>query len=180
MRLSALLPLAGFLIVAGLLAIGLTRDPSQVKTQMIDRPVPKFNLQSLHDPNVVYTQDQLKGRVSVVNVFGSWCAPCAIEHPLWTQLPREREFALVGVNWRDERARGQGWLKRLGDPYDAVLFDELSLLAIGLGVTGAPETFIVDLSGTVRFKHAGIVTQPIWDETFAPLIETLNTVEGSR
>lgn len=175
MKFSALLPLLGFLVLGGFFALGLREDPSEIKTQMINRPVPEFTLSSVADGDAVLTRDILVGQVSLVNVFGSWCAPCLLEHPVWTGLDTsERGFALIGVNWRDERDRAQNWLTQNGDPYDAVLFDDLSLLAIGLGVTGAPETFIVDKMGTVRYKHTGIVTPQIMRDTLMPVIAQLS------
>ncbi len=173
MKPAALLPLGVFLVLTGFFAFGLTKDPTQIKTQMTNRPVPNFTLSSLEDALVVHTQDDLRGRVSLVNVFGSWCAPCAIEHPNIVEIGKQDVVRLVGVNWRDDRAAGQDWLERLGDPYDIVLFDDLSLLAIGMGVTGAPESYIVDKSGVVRYKHVGIVTPQIWRDTLLPIVNDL-------
>ncbi len=173
MKPAALIPLAIFLVLGGLFAMGLTKDPSAIKTQMIDRPVPDFILTDLRDETVTYTQADLRGQVSLVNVFGSWCTPCAVEHPTIVDIGQQDVVRIVGVNWRDERAAGQAWLNRLGNPYDIVLFDDLSLLAIGLGVTGAPESFIVDASGTVRYKHTGMVTPQIWRDTLLPIINDL-------
>lgn len=176
MKFAALVPLAVFLVLGGFFALGLTKDPSAIKTQMIDRPVPDFTLTDLRDPAVSYTQDDLRGQISLLNVFGSWCTPCAVEHPVIVDIARQDVVRIVGVNWRDEREAGQAWLDRLGNPYDMVLFDDLSLLAIGIGVTGAPESYIVDASGTVRFKHTGMVTPQVWRETMLPIINDLKKV----
>jgi len=178
MKLSSLFPLLAFLVLGGFFALGLREDPSEIETQMINRPVPAFTLSSVSDAEAMLTRDILVGQVSVVNVFGSWCAPCLLEHPVWTGLDeRQRDFALIGVNWRDERDKAQNWLTQNGDPYDSVLFDDLSLLAIGLGVTGAPETFIVDQTGTVRYKHTGIVTPKVMRETLMPMIAELSETQ---
>lgn len=173
MKPAALLPFLAFVVLAGLFAVGLTKGPAQIKTQMIDRPVPDFTLTDLLDESRTYSQEDLRGQVSLVNVFGSWCAPCAVEHPSINAIGEQGVVRIIGVNWRDERQAGQNWLARLGNPYDMVLYDDLSLLAIGLGVTGAPESYIVDASGTVRYKHVGILTPQIWRETLLPIVNDL-------
>lgn len=173
MKLAALLPLIVFAALGGMFALGLTKDPTQVKTQTVNRPVPNFTLTDLRNERKTYTQDDLRGDVSLVNVFGSWCAPCALEHPTIVDIGRQGTVRIVGVNWRDDRSAGQDWLARLGNPYDMVLFDDLSLLAIGLGVTGAPESYIVDAAGTVRYKHTGILTPEDWRESMLPIVNTL-------
>ena len=173
MRPAALLPLAIFVALGGMFAIGLTKNPNLVKTQTLDRPVPDFSLTDLTDSSRLYSQEDLRGEVSLVNVFGSWCTPCTIEHPNIVAIGEQDVVRIVGVNWRDEREAGQNWLDRWGNPYDIVLFDDLSILAIGLGVTGAPESYIVDKTGTVRYKHVGILTPQIWRETLLPIVNDL-------
>ena len=171
MTVRGLIPLGIFLGLAALLAIGLTRDPSLLPSEMIDRPFPEFELATLDDPSSVLTQ--LPPEVALVNIFGSWCASCVVEHPKIMELSRRGEARIIGINWRDTREKGRRWLDHYGDPYSLILFDYSSQLAIDLGVTGAPETFVVDKTGRVRYKHVGIITDAVWKDILQPLVTSL-------
>lgn len=169
----ALIPLAIFgLLIIGF-AFGLTRDPSVLPSEMVDRPVPHFTLPSVYEDQPEITEAVFQGRISLLNVFGSWCAACVTEHPKLVEIGAQTDLQLIGVDWRDTREAGQRWLSRYGDPYDAVIFDDTSLLAIDLGITGAPETFLVDQAGRIRFKHVGIITDDVWEDDFLPRIAKL-------
>lgn len=169
--LKSLIPLAIFAGLAIFFAIGLTRDPTQLPSELIDRPLPEFEMTTLSGEAV--TQDKLLGEPSLLNVFGSWCVACLIEHPLFMELTEDPDFKLVGVNWRDTRENANRWLTRHGDPYDLILFDPESRLAIDLGVTGAPETFVLDAKGQIRYKHTGPISADDWANTLRPLIQSL-------
>ncbi|MGB6229503.1 MAG: DsbE family thiol:disulfide interchange protein [Litorimonas sp.] len=169
--LKALVPLALFLGLAVFLAVGLTRDPSQLPSELIDRPVPEFELTTLDGEPV--TEADLAGEVALLNIFGSWCVACLAEHPLFMELSGTPDFHMIGVNWRDRRDKANSWLERHGDPYDLIVFDPDSRLAIDLGVTGAPETYVIDRSGRIRYKHVGVVTQAVWEDELRPLMAAL-------
>lgn len=168
-----LIPLFIFLGLGALFAVGLTKDPRQLPSELINQPIPDFTLSELYAPDVTLTQEIFKGDVSLLNVFGSWCVACNVEHPLLMEIAAQDTVALIGIDWRDERANGQAWLKARGNPYETVIFDNESLLAIRLGVTGAPETFIIDERGYIRYKHTGIITDKVWAQTLRPLIQNL-------
>lgn len=172
MKLKALVPLfvfAGLVIAFG---FGLTRDPSLLPSEMIDRPFPAFELKDLYTEDMV-TEEVFKNEVSLVNVFGSWCVSCEIEHPKLMELGRNETVRLIGVDWRDTEEKGKRWLARNGNPYDQVIFDGESRLAIDLGVTGAPESFLVDPSGNIRYKHVGIITDEVWSDILEPIVNNL-------
>lgn len=169
--LKSLIPLAIFAGLAIFFAIGLTRDPTQLPSELIDRPLPEFEMMTLSGEAV--THDKLLGEPALLNVFGSWCVACLIEHPLFMELTEDPDFKLVGVNWRDTREDANRWLTRHGDPYDLILFDPESRLAIDLGVTGAPETFVLDAKGQIRYKHTGPISADDWANTLRPLIQSL-------
>lgn len=171
-KLKGLIPLALFAVLAIFLAIGLTRDPSKLPSELINRPLPTFDMQTLSG-EPIKTED-LVGEVALLNVFGSWCVACLTEHPLLMDLAEQDAVKIIGVNWRDTKIKANRWLTRYGNPYDPIIFDADSLLAIDLGVTGAPETFVVDKKGQIRFKHTGPVTQDVWADSLRPLINTLN------
>lgn len=170
--LKGLIPLALFAVLAIFLAIGLTRDPSKLPSELIDRPLPTFEMQTLSGEPIV-TAD-LVGEVALLNVFGSWCVACLVEHPLLMDLSDRGAVKVIGVNWRDTIVNAERWLTRYGNPYDAIIFDADSHLAIDLGVTGAPETFVLDQKGRIRYKHTGPVTDEVWIDSLRPLINTLN------
>lgn len=171
-KLKGLIPLALFAVLAIFLAIGLTRDPSKLPSELINRPLPTFDMQTLSGEPI--KTENLVGEVALLNVFGSWCVACLTEHPLLMDLAEQDAVKIIGVNWRDTKIKANRWLTRYGNPYDSIIFDADSLLAIDLGVTGAPETFVVDKKGQIRFKHTGPVTQDVWADSLRPLINTLN------
>lgn len=175
--LKGLIPLALFAVLAVFLAIGLTRDPSKLPSELIDRPLPTFAMETLSGEPISSTD--LLGEVAMLNVFGSWCVACLVEHPLMMELSERGAVKIIGVNWRDTKDNANRWLTRYGDPYDPIIFDSDSHLVIDLGVTGAPETFILDRDGRIRYKHTGPITEDIWTDTLRPLINTLNAETSS-
>lgn len=170
-------PLIGLLFLAILFGFGLTRDPSVLPSEMIDRPVPEFELTDLYQSDRVLTQDMFLKDVSLINVFGSWCIACEVEHPKLMALAQLDGLNLIGIDWRDTREKGQRWLQKNGNPYDVIIFDGESRLAIDLGVTGAPESFIVDKEGRIRYKHVGIITDEVWSKILRPIIAELESEE---
>ncbi|MEM1147428.1 MAG: DsbE family thiol:disulfide interchange protein [Pseudomonadota bacterium] len=172
MNWSRMQPAALFGVLVIFLAIGLTRDPSKIPTEMIDRPLPEFALPELRAQTTI-TQSDLIGETALVNVFGSWCAACLEEHPTLMELSQDKVVRIVGINWRDDRQDAVDWLKRHGDPYDQIIFDAESDLVIEMGVTGAPETFIVDPTGRIRYKQIGPITADVWRETIRPVLDAI-------
>ena len=169
----ALLPLCLFLLIGIAFAIGLTKDPRRMSSELINQPFPAFFLTELYDETEVLTEDIVKGKVSLINVFGSWCVACNVEHPVLMDIAKGEEVTLIGMDWRDERPKAKRWLAERGNPYDKIIFDNESTLAITLGVTGAPESFITDKAGQIRHKHVGVITPKIWRETLLPVIKNL-------
>lgn len=168
--LKALLPLFIFLALGIAFAIGLTKDPRILPSQLINRPFPQFELPDLFDEAQILDNSDLQGQVTLVNIFGSWCVACEQEHGMLMKLARDKEIVLLGVDWKDTREKGMRWLERGGNPYTRVAFDEDSKLVIDLGVTGAPESFIVDKKGQIRYKHVGPITEDIWENDLKPLV----------
>lgn len=173
MKLSRLLPVGVFGVLVIFLAIGLTRDPSVIPTEMIDREMPAFELPELRNQATLVSQADLVGQVTLVNVFGSWCVACLQEHPTLMQLSRNDTVRIVGINWRDDRDDALAWLAKHGDPYEAIVFDAESELVIEIGVTGAPETFVLDPSGRIRYKQIGPITPEVWTKTIRPVIDAI-------
>jgi cytochrome c biogenesis protein CcmG/thiol:disulfide interchange protein DsbE len=173
MKRSAWLPLALFAVLALLLGVGLRLNPREVPSPFIGKPAPAFALPQLADPGRTLSAAELKGRVWVLNVWASWCAPCRDEHPLLVDVARRRQVTLVGLNYKDDRRNAQEWLRRLGDPYTATVVDADGRASIDYGVYGVPESFVIDRDGIVRLKHVGPLTREVWSRDFEPLLQRL-------
>jgi cytochrome c biogenesis protein CcmG, thiol:disulfide interchange protein DsbE len=172
--LKYIVPLALFLVLAGFLAVGLNRDPREVPSPLIGKPAPAFALTRLDDANVTIKRDDLLGKVWILNVWASWCAPCRDEHPALVDFARRKPVPVIGLNYKDQRRAGSDWLRQLGNPYDATLFDSDGRVGIDFGVYGVPETFVMDKAGIVRFKHTGVLTPEIIATRIEPLLVQLN------
>ena len=166
-----------FLVFAGLaifFAVGLTKDPRRLDSMLINQAIPDFDLAPIKGRDKGLSSADLKGDVSLVNIFGSWCVACQAEHPFLMKLKETKIVPLHGIDWREESPdAGPNWLKRYGDPYTLIGDDPRSRAAIAFGVTGAPETFLVDKAGVIRYKHIGPITQSDWDKTIWPMIQEL-------
>lgn len=172
------------LVIVGMLFAalwaGLFRNPGEVPSPHIGRPVPEFALPELHDPDNTFTHEALRGRISLLNVFGTWCPGCHEEHPLlmaWAAQP-PYGVPIYGLNWKDDRDAAIAWLQRDGNPYERIAFDAEGDVAIDWGVYGAPETFLIDSSGRIRLKHIGVITESVIVEKLIPAIEALRAEEG--
>ena len=173
-RILYLVPLAAFFMLAAWFAIGLTRDPSKLPSALLDRPAPEFALRELAGSDVpALSSASLQGKVSLVNVFASWCVPCRAEHPILMRLARENGVPVYGISYKDKAADSLKFLRELGNPYAAIGHDESGRVGIEWGVYGVPETFVVDRTGRIRHKHVGPIT-PKDLETLLPLIGNLS------
>lgn len=172
-RAALFLPLAVFLTLVGYFAIGLTRNPSEIRSALIDRPLPDLDLPVPGDDTARFRTDAFRGKVSLLNIFASWCVACRVEHPLLMRLAGERAVPIYGLAWKDKRQDLEDWLAELGDPYTLIGDDITGRAAIDLGVTGAPETFVIDRNGNVRYKHIGPIDDYIWMNTLKPIIDRL-------
>jgi len=169
-----ILPLAVFLVLLAFLAVGLKLDPREVPSPLIGKPAPGFNLTRLDDPAKSMRREDMLGKVWMLNVWASWCAACRDEHPHLLAFARTKQLPIYGLNYKDTRDEGLGWLARFGDPYDASLFDQDGRVGIDFGVYGVPETFIIDKQGVIRFKQIGPVTPTIIETRIVPLLKELN------
>ncbi|MBA2410035.1 MAG: DsbE family thiol:disulfide interchange protein [Gammaproteobacteria bacterium] len=168
-----LLPAALFAVLVVFLGLGLNRDPSMVPSPLIDKPAPAFSLPHLKHPAQRFTHRDLRGNVSLVNVWATWCVACYGEHPVLVALARSGQVPIYGLNLKDKRPAAIRWLRELGDPYAAIAFDADGRVAIDWGVYGAPETFVVDSGGIIRYKHIGPLTAEVLTETILPLVRRL-------
>lgn len=174
-RAGFLVPLAIFLFLVVILAMGFgLKDPHLLPSQLINRPFPAFNLPVLTKASLTVNQEDLKGKVSLVNVWATWCPACVVEHPELLNIAGSREVRLIGINYKDEGAKAREWLVRRNDPYEFNIVDKDGKLGIELGVYGAPETFVVDAGGVIRYRHVGAITAEEWENTLKPLVRNLS------
>ena len=172
-RIGYLVPGLVFVALLVLLAIGLTRDPTIVPSPLIGKPIPEFSLQPLPGRGDGLANADLANKVSLVNVFASWCLACRDEHPLFMRLAAEGILPIQGINYKDRPEDAERWLAQLGDPYTRIGADRDGRAAIEWGVYGVPESFLVDQNGKILYKHIGAVTPKALEETILPLVEEL-------
>jgi len=169
----------GFLVVAALLSGGIymaSRDPGfarKLPSVLIGKQVPEFKLRELLDPTRTVSPDHYKGKVWLLNVWGSWCRECWREQGYLTELAQQQKLVIVGIDWRDQAPDARDMLNRAGNPYVAIGVDPHSDAVVDLGVYGAPETFVIDKKGVIRHKVIGAVTPEVWETQVAPLIRRL-------
>jgi cytochrome c biogenesis protein CcmG, thiol:disulfide interchange protein DsbE len=168
-----LVPLAVFIALVGFFAVGLMRDPREVPSPFIGKPAPGFRLETLHQPEKAFTPDDMKGKVWLLNVWASWCVSCRVEHPLLVEMARNKVVPIVGLNYKDKREDGTRWLAKFGDPYALSAWDIDGRVGIDYGVYGAPETFVIDKQGVIRYKQIGPITRETLDKVLMPLIRKL-------
>ena len=168
-----LLPLAIFLAIAFFLWRGLALNPREVPSPLIGKKVPAFNVPLLNDAAKTLSDADLRGKVYLLNVWGSWCVSCREEHPVLVELAKRGTIPLYGLNWKDRHADAMQWLARYGDPYVASGVDADGRVAIDFGVYGAPETYLVDREGIIRFKQTGPLTWQIIEQKIMPLVAKL-------
>jgi len=168
-RLMLTLPAAAFAGLAGMFVWGLTRDPSQLPSALIGREVPQFRLPPVRGRTLGLSSGDLKGQVSLVNFFASWCAPCRLEHPIFLDLSRKGIVPLHSINFKDAPENAAQWLNTLGDPYARTGADLDGRVGIDWGVYGIPETFVIGADGRIAYRHIGELTRQALDETILPL-----------
>lgn len=173
-----LLPLGIFVALVALLGAGLKLNPRLVPSPLIGKSVPEFSLPRLADQGTTLSQSDLIGKVTLINVWATWCVGCREEHPLLVRLAEEGQVPIYGLNYKDDRAEALRWLARYGNPYVASAYDADGTVGIDLGVYGLPETFVVGPDGVIAYKHIGPVTAEVWRDKMRPVLESLRQSSG--
>lgn len=163
-----ILPIVVFLALAGVLYIGIQHSPnkSTMVSALLGKPAPEFELPILGDASHRISSRDLAGKPWVLNVWGTWCPECRVEHDTLMAIARQNAVPLIGLNWRDDDAAATEWLNQLGNPYSVVAVDREGRTAIDFGVYGAPETFFIDAGGLVQYRHVGGMTAEVWQREF--------------
>ena len=169
-----LIPLVIFIVLAVFLAIGLTRDPHELKSVLINKPAPAFRVPQLKAADKTISNEDLRGKVWLLNVWASWCVACREEHPYLIEYARSGVVPIYGLNYKDRREDALATLDELGDPYAVSAVDFDGRVGIDFGVYGAPETYIIDQGGTIRFKYVGPMMPDVWKEKILPVVQELN------
>lgn len=169
----AIAPIITFIILVFFFWFALDKDPTKLNSNLIDKPVPEFKLPALENPEIVYTPDSLPDELFLLNIWGSWCGPCHIEHPYLMKFAQQYEVPIVGVNYKDKTLDGLEFIESKGNPYSMIIADQEGQFGIDLGVYGAPETFIVDAVGNIRFRYVGVIDDRVWETKIQPAVEAI-------
>jgi cytochrome c biogenesis protein CcmG/thiol:disulfide interchange protein DsbE len=173
-RLLYLLPLLTLVIMAGFFGWSLLsgRDPASIGSVMVNRPAPPLSAPPLREGEPALTSDLLKtGKPVLLNFFASWCTPCLAEHPLLLRLKEREGVTIVGIAWKNKPEEARAWLKRLGDPFTDVGTDYEGKLSLDWGLSGVPETYLIDASGIVRLHYHAPITERDLKDTILPLLK---------
>lgn len=181
-RLLLFIPLIIFLILVVFFFRGLSLDPHEMPSALIGKPVPEFELPILaaaENPTDITVADSsiFKGQVSLLNVWATWCITCRQEHEFLLQL-KEQGVVIYGINYKDDEQKAQQWLARLHNPYVFSVSDQDGILGLNLGVFGAPETYLIDPKGVIRYKHVGDVNPMNWEAELKPELERVKKEFG--
>lgn len=168
-----LLPLVLFMALAGFLAKGLTLNPSELPSPLIDKDAPTFNIDKLPEGAGQFNSADMMGQVWVLNVWASWCGPCVQEHPFMVELAQNSRVPLIGLNYKDSPGDAMPWLEKLGNPYTHLLDDRQGSVGLDWGVYGVPETFVIDRLGRIRYKHVGPVDAAALQGNLLTIIDQL-------
>lgn len=167
-----LIPPLVFLGLAALFYVGLQRDnPNALPSQFIGQQAPALNLTALRDDPAPTDADLRNGKVQLVNFWASWCLPCRAEAPMLDRMAGEMGIPIIGINYKDQPDQAKSFLSRLGDPFSKLGADLTGRNGIEWGVTGVPETFVIDGSGTILLRYPGPITQDILDTRILPLLK---------
>ncbi len=167
------LPLVLFLVLVGFFAKGLFLNPREVPSPFIGRTAPAFTLPLVGNAGASFSPADMKGKVWMLNIWAPWCVSCRQEHGFLMQLAQSGRIPIVGLNWKDADREAQALLARTGSPYVAVPDDPDGRVGIDYGVTGTPETYIIDRQGVVRLKHVGPIGPDVWQTRFEPKLKEL-------
>ncbi len=167
-----IVPIILFVLLSIFLWRGLSLNPRDLPSVQLGKSLPDFTLPQLQNPNLFFSSEQIREQVVLLNVWASWCAACTDEQVFMLQLAREG-VPIYGLNYKDRAEDALQWLAQWGNPYKLVVQDRDGNVAIDLGVYGAPETFVIDKKGIIRYRHAGIMNQELWQKEIKPLMEQL-------
>ena len=169
---TRLVPLLLTGVTLSIIALAMLNRDNDDQRRLESKPLPAFHLEAL-DGNTMVDASRFKGKLTLLNVWASWCGVCMSEHPFLMDLAQSEAITVVGVNYRDERLAAKQTLAQWGNPYQAVIFDQKGSLALDLGVYGTPESYLIDAQGVIRYRYRGALNEKVWQQQFEPVIQML-------
>ena len=176
-NLFALLPLALFAALAAVFYVSLHsgKDPQALPSALLGQTAPQTNLPAIEGVSLPgFSNEDFKGKVTLLNVFASWCVPCRDEHPVLLELAKDPRFQLIGMNYKDKPDHATVFLTELGSPYSKIGSDQSGRAGIDWGVYGVPETYVIGKDGTIRYKQVG----PLDGESVKVLLAEVEKASG--
>ncbi len=184
-RLKLFIPLLVFVVVAGFFYVMVERidegeyNPQALPSALLNKPFPQFALPRVEPPQATLERGDMVGRIALVNVWATWCPSCHAEHDYLNQLTQEKDIVIYGVNYKDQLPAARRWLREKGNPYRFNVFDAEGKLGLDMGVTGAPETYLIDHRGFVRLRYQGPLNETVWREQFQGLVRQLRREQAT-
>ena len=165
-----ILPLLVFLVVGVFLFLSLNSDPNKLPSPLVGKKFPIIEGTDFYSNETVKLNDLMDNKLSLVNLWASWCVTCRKEHQVIMNIAKNTNLKLIGINYKDTKNDGGEYLKVMGNPFDEIVFDPNGEIGMELGVYATPETFLISREGLIIHKHIGEITKEIWNENFLPLI----------
>ena len=166
-----LIPLILFVVIAVFLYFSLNATSSKLPSPFLGKKFPSIEGRNFYSDESVLLPDLFSEKMSLVNVWASWCVTCRQEHQMMMKLANNKDLQLIGINYKDTRADGERYLEIMGNPFDIIVFDPSGEIGLDLGVYATPETFLVDQQGVILYKHIGAIDPKVWEESFIPHIK---------
>ena len=166
-----LIPLILFVVIAVFLYFSLNTTSSKLPSPLLGKMFPDIEAKDFYSNESVLLTNLFNEKISIVNVWASWCVTCRKEHQMMMKIAKNKDLQLIGINYKDTRADGKRYLEMMGNPFDVIIFDPNGKVGLDLGVYATPETFLVNQKGVILFKHIGAIDSRVWEEEFIPHIK---------
>ena len=166
-----LIPLILFVVIAVFLYFSLNTNSSKLPSPLLGKMFPNIEAKDFYSNESVLVTNLFSKKMSLVNVWASWCVTCRQEHQMMMKIANNKDLQLIGINYKDTRIDGERYLEMMGNPFDVIFFDPSGNIGLDLGVYATPETFLVDQQGVILHKHIGAIDSKVWEEDFVPHIK---------
>ena len=168
-----LIPLIGFVVIAAFLYLSLSSNPRELPSPFLGKAFPDIEVEDFYTGEVISLRDTFRSKITLVNVWASWCPACRAEHQMLMNISKENLVQLIGLDYKDTRADANKMLEVMGNPFDLIVFDPKGVVGLELGVYATPETFLVNQQGVILYKHIGEISQRVWTQDFLPIIQNI-------
>jgi cytochrome c biogenesis protein CcmG, thiol:disulfide interchange protein DsbE len=168
-----IIPLVIFIIIGIFLFLSLNSNPNKLPSPLVGKMIPELEGKDFFTNESVKLNDLMENQMALVNVWASWCVTCRKEHPMIMNIANNDNLKLIGINYKDQKNKGQKYLEIMGNPFDEIIYDPEGRIGMELGVYATPETFLIDKEGLVLYKHIGEITPEVWNQNFLVLLKTL-------